>query len=308
MKTTPFLTALIFATATSWLGAAKPAECDLYIKNQDVAEPGYLVKLDAKGYSFSANPSGANPRLYPSNLIERVAFKEPLAWREGQKLWAKGDYVRAEKEFGKVVEDYNQLEAVPGNYSTPSRLKQLECLRKTGNYKALADKRFSMKREGMGEALARQSDIYQGWAYLADIKAPKAAEQLDLLIKPHRNKPYDLGQMAQIAYLSGVAHQQLNRPAEALTDYHRAFTLNYASDQELAKLAMGAALQLYAADPKLDEKYQLLKEAHGLAVIYQGLFGKVPSGTERFTKPVPPPPPGTYADEETETSDKKAKK
>jgi hypothetical protein len=126
--------------------------------------------------------------------------------------------------------------------------------------------------------------------------------------------------MAQIAYLRGISVDKLSDEfaaqleeldpraedtreereklirdialmrSKALTDYSRAFTINYGAERGLALRSMLGAMGLLKKDTTFAENYAMQKEAHGIAVLFDGLTnGKLPATHKALlTPPVEP--------------------
>ena len=198
---------------------------------------------------------------------------------KAETLWVNGDYAKAEKIYDVLAEDYREVSSIEDNYGSLARLRQLECLRKLGDYKRLAKKSPALRKAGLAASYHAQLELYSGWASLAKMTTKEDAKQLERLVDDYQERDVNPEQLAQAFYLSGVANEKLGNVSNALSDYHRAFTLNFGSDRDLAKMAMAAALKLYASDDRIDKNRQRLVEAHGLATIYEKVHGKVSSGS-----------------------------
>lgn len=268
---------------------AKPAPAQMLLKGRKVAETGYVTKADAGKVYFSASPTGKNERGYPRSTVVRLTFKEPEGWAEAETARRNGNYEEAEKLYATIAVDFRALGALENNYGSLARLSQLECLRNMGAYAKLSKTIPQLKKTGLSPKLHAQADLYVGWAALTDLSTPKRIENLELMIKGYREKELLPNQLAQAFFLSAVAHEKRGDASRALTDYHRAFTLDYGEDRALAKKAMSAALVLYAAEHRLHKDRQRLEEAHALAGLYKQVFqDDVPEEADKFTKPLPP--------------------
>ncbi len=77
---------------------------------------------------------------------------------------------------------------------------------------------------------------------------------------------------------------------KALTDYSRAYTINYGSERGLALRSMLAALKLIEKMPQFKENYTMQKEAYGVAVLFNSLSpAGLPTALKHLlSKPVEP--------------------
>lgn len=78
--------------------------------------------------------------------------------------------------------------------------------------------------------------------------------------------------------------------SRSLTDYARAYTINYGSERGLALRSMLAALKLIEKMPQFKENYTMQKEAYGTAILFNALSpaGLPTSLKHLLTKPVEP--------------------
>lgn len=78
--------------------------------------------------------------------------------------------------------------------------------------------------------------------------------------------------------------------SQALTDYSRAFTINYGAERGLALRSMLSALRLLKSEPNYAESFSMKKEAHGIATLFNVLSGgKLPAAMKpMLTAPVEP--------------------
>ncbi len=288
MKITVLLSVVAGMSLLPWTALSKPAPAEIVLKGKRTAETGYVVKAQAGKVYFSASPTGKNAVPYSESLISRLTFKEPEGWAEAEKARLTKDFAAAEKLYEQIAVDYRDVAPLEDNYGSLARLNQLECLRNLGEYRKLARARPNLKKTSLSDSYHAQIDLYVGWASLASLKTEREIEQLENLIKGFREKELTGNQLAQAFYLSAMANEKAGKSDAALTDYHRAFTLDFGEDRDLAKMAMESALKLYAAVYKIEKDRQRLQEAHGLASIYKSVFGEVPSEAAQFDKPLPP--------------------
>ncbi|MCH2060507.1 MAG: hypothetical protein MK183_07750 [Verrucomicrobiales bacterium] len=122
-------------------------------------------------------------------------------------------------------------------------------------------------------------------AYLRAISTEKMAEEL-------AGKLADLDPNAEATREERI---KLNRDiglmrGKALTDYSRAYTINYGSERGLALRSMLAALKLIEKMPQFKENYTMQKEAYGVAVLFNSLSpaGLPTSLKHLLSKPVEP--------------------
>ena len=122
-------------------------------------------------------------------------------------------------------------------------------------------------------------------AYLRAISTEKMAEEL-------AEKLADLDPSAEATREERIT---LGRDiglmrSKALTDYSRAFTINYGSERGLALRSMLGSLKLIEKMPRFKENYTMQREAYGIAVLFNSLSpaGLPTSLKHLLSKPVEP--------------------
>lgn len=299
----PLLVAVLTTGVATAQTVAVPGT--LWRKGQRVPETGYFVNADARAVYFSGNASGSNARPYARNAIERIVFDEPEEWSEAMEAWTSGEWAEAEVLFERVATNFRNLDTIEGNYGSLARMRQLECLRKLQKYDALEKTRLLLKKEGLDERYHSLVDLYVGWGTLARIDRPNEPQQLYKAMQAFLERPQvPARQVAQACYLRGVANDRLDNISAALSDYHRAMTLDFGADQALTKTSIESALAVYARDKSIALDYvnldrRRLQEAHGLGSLYQKVYGTLPEIAKRFGEPLPEPAEGEQVPEPT---------
>ncbi len=289
MKAHPIVILLSMLACLAFPLYAKPAPAEMLLKGRKVPETGYVTKAEAGKVFFSASPTGKNERGYPVKTIVRLTFKEPEGWADAETARLNKKFAEAEKLYNTIAIDYRKIASLEDNYSSLARLRQLECLRDSGEYSKLAKIIPNLKKSGLSEKYHAQVDLFVGWAGLADLSTDAKIDSLERMINGFREIEMLPGQLAQAFYISAVANEKKGNAGRALTDYHRAFTLDFGEDRDMARKAMDSALRLYAAEDRLHKDRQRLEEAHALAATYKKVFGDdVPSEAAQFAKPLPP--------------------
>lgn len=228
-----------------------------------------------------------------------VFLKRPPEYAEAMDLYEGRKYKEAQEKFAEVKEYYKPIAGLKDNYHTLAAFYEMESMRKQGNLEGLAEalKTF-IKAPLTRDNQLRQLDLYVLWDAVRteswDRVLPIAAERDDELLPGE--------QRAQVAYCTGLALENLNRPAEAIIAYNVAITADAGASEEIAQNAALAALRVYAADEEVqtaievwgteDENknsggYTRLIEAAGLASFYDKFLkvGKsLPSDLEKFIK------------------------
>lgn len=289
MKAHPLLIIVSVLAGLVASTVAKPAPVQMLLKGRKVAETGYVTKAEGGKVFFTASPTGKNERGYPSSTIVRLTFKEPEGWAEAEAARLSKNYAEADKLYNTIAVDYRKIASLEDNYSSLARLRQLECLRDSGDYRKLAKVIPNLKKSGLSEKYHAQVDLFVGWAALGDLSSDAKIESLERMINGFREIDMLPGQLAQAFYISAVANEKRGNAGSALTDYHRAFTLDFGADRDMARKAMDSALLLYAAEDRLHKDRSRLEEAHALAATYKKVFATdVPEAAARFAKPLPP--------------------
>ncbi|MEM7387486.1 MAG: hypothetical protein AAF514_21315 [Verrucomicrobiota bacterium] len=268
---------------------AKPVRAQMILKNKG-AEPIYAIEVEGRSLVAATNPSGTGKRKYPLTLIESIKFDtKPDDWKRADTAWFEGKYGVAAGAYEKLATEYRGLLPLKDKFPAISLYRYLECLRKQGDYDTLRKKWTLLKKSFLSEQYHGQIDLYPAWAAVDKVlKNTEKPKRLGLLLDELKGKKLGPAYQAQAGFLAGVYAEKSGDPQTALSEYHKAFTLNFGTDESLARTAMAAALKLYAEDEDLEKDRIKAREAYGVGRVYKKNFGTTGLGKGvAFTKPMP---------------------
>ena len=287
MKKLLFHWVLLLALFGGFPANAKSAKALIKLKDKP-PQSGYLVSATVKTISFSQSAGGQGARSYPRDMIEDIRVTPPVEWTKAEKLWSAGSYSAAQRIYAQIRNDYYDLLPLVGEFPSLAAFRETECLRYMEKWTELRKRAALLKKEHYEPGYQAKIAMYDLWDSYASVRASKKGiERLEALVRPFRSSKNSLDVMAQAAFISGYVHEFRGDDVEALSDYHRACTLNLGRDQKLSLQAMEAALKIYAADEDIEDNRVKLREAHGIGQIYAGLNpGKIDRSIKKFTEPL----------------------
>lgn len=228
-----------------------------------------------------------------------IFLKEPTEYSEAMDLYEARRYKEAQAIFAEVKERYKPIAALKDNHHTLAAFYEMESMRRQGDLEGLATALKSFIKAPLSRDYhLRQLDLYVLWDAVRteswDRVLPIAAEREEEILPGE--------QRAQVAYATGLAMENLKRPAEALIAYNVAITADAGTSEEIAQNAALAALRVYFADEEVQtaievwgtededknsEGYSHLTQAAALAAFYDKFLkvGKpLPDDLSKFLK------------------------
>lgn len=263
------------------------------------SEPGKIL--------FSTTETGQPRTLFLNQIRDAGSVKlirltdraEVLA--PAKAAYTGKNFLEAAKLFGEVADEYQLILNIPGNFASEAKFYQIESLRQLGRFDLLAQ----MLDSPAGKTLDTMLDeryrsmvkMHKLWAVygtgdMAKLESELAAYQQpvmgkkELLPAPNFVK-MPQSELVQIAYLRAKVYESKGDDAKALEDYSRAFSLTFAYEPFLAKLAMGAAMQIQAKNPALageNPPKKALLQMQSVAFFFNKRFPgtTMPSQFEKF--------------------------
>lgn len=263
------------------------------------SEPGKIL--------FSTSEAGQPRTLFLNQIRDAGSIKlirltdraEVLAPARG--AFAGRNYLEAAKLFGEVADQYRLVLNIPGNFASEAKFYQIESLRQLGRFDLLAQ----MLDSPAGQTLDTMLDeryramlkMHRLWAIYGAGDMAKLESELAAYQQPVMGKKELLpapgfvkmpqSELVQIAYLRAKIYESKGDDERALEDYCRAFSLTYAYEPFLAKLAMGAAMQIQAKNPALagdNPPKKALHQMQSVAFFFNKRFPEstMPSQFEKF--------------------------
>ncbi len=243
-------TIAIHLLAASFLGAAEPAAepaAAVILKTDKTRENVYVYNVDDKGVKYKNNKAAIDTKNMRKSEIKRVYFIEPSEFKQGMLAFRGRRYKEAMEFFDKVVAENARTYTLTGNYSTLANFYKLECLRKTEQYEQMEKE----QKAAIFDALERPSMKTQlELNVLWQATRHEDWTRLMTLVKQWDGRDgLDANHLAQLAFLRGLAHENLGNTEGALNGYNYAMTADYGSSYELVVASFNRALSVYWNDP-----------------------------------------------------------
>jgi tetratricopeptide (TPR) repeat protein len=228
--------------------------------------------------------------------FEVIFFLEPAEYIAAMDLYESGKYEDAKAQFAKYKNQTKAVANLPGNYHVLAAFHELECLRKLGDLKGLAEALQGFSKQHLTrEYQLRQLDLYVLWDA---VKSESWDRVLSVATDREKEKMPD-DQLVQVLYCKALALHKLNRLEEAMGIYNMVITADAASSEGLVSKAALSLLDIYFKDEAvktamtdwgtdLEKKgsagYNKLLEAGALARLYKKYFNDIKEMPEEYKK------------------------
>lgn len=206
-----------------------------------------VERLDSESLVFRAAGSQASARL-TYDQIDFVDWPEPDAWTRAMQWYDLGRFAEAAAIFEQVAAEANRSRfyyPVPGNYSTRAHRRLLDCHRRMGDAEAVARELEKFEPDRMPKAEREVPPALLVWAAAGEedwTRVTQLTSRFESEVSPGSE------QGTEIAYLSGLAHEQQGAVREAVVAYGQAYSLNAATDPRLSRLALERSINLVAIE------------------------------------------------------------
>ena len=169
-----FITALVLVFLTS-ISSAKPIAATLTFGKNKQDFPGYVTKADDNNIYVSQFENGVNPAGYALSSVGEISWREPDDWREAMDLWNGNEYKKGSAAFLEAMENYKGIAdskhpLMKDNIGAQAVFYYMECLRRTGQFKAMMEPYVRVQKVNLGSKWQDQIRLFQGWAHLASNK------------------------------------------------------------------------------------------------------------------------------------------
>lgn len=285
----------------SIIGEFQCARNHAWTLRRDFPESAFLAAVRASGVDPAEDPPEGPPTAKRMADGRQVPAKVPLDSREfatALDLYQGRKYQEAMAAFLRI-RNRKPPTASPETAAV-SAFYEMECLRKTGDFKSLGKALAEFKSSSnLGGDRLRQLEI--NWLWIA-----VGAEDWDRVndITRHLDSaPLPDDQRAQVAFCRGLALESGGQPAEALIAHNIAMTADAGTSEEIARQAALRVLMIHRADPEVraaiegwanavDENrkspgFFRLKEAAAVATLFEMSLGAgtpLPAGLSGFLK------------------------
>jgi len=214
-----------------------------------------------------------------------IFFPESQSFVGAMQQFRGRDYRAAAGSFAKVAAEFEIVRPLPNNPSSRAAFFEIECYRLLGDYTKMSEKMGAFNKSGISrENELRQLDLNLMW----EAVGRKAWDRLENLVREHANTRMPGNQRAQVAYCTGLVHENKGEIKEAIAAYNEAMIVDAAASEVVARMAALAILGIHHADPDVkaardawgsdDLKpsspgYAKLLEAGAVARIYETFIG-----------------------------------
>jgi len=271
---------------------------------------GYIQTTHDQGIQFATAPGGpprpiAYSQIKGEGLNKAIRFDERVdVLGEARALFSEGKYAEAGDAFGAVVRNYAIILRVPQNFASEALFYQAESYRRAGLYAKVAQvvnmPVAATIESKLNDRYKRDFEFQKLWGLLGENKMSDLETALGVYQEPMIGDAKLLGapnfkdlpatELAELAFLRAKVFDAKGEKEKALDDYYRTFTLGYGNKVVLAKLAMGAAMQIHKVDPALEkENKQAVSHMQSIAYQFSKRFGKdtMPPDYQRFAERPP---------------------
>jgi len=297
---------------------------------------GYVQNSNDQGILFATVPGGQGrmityAQIRGEGLEKAIRLDERAdALNEARSHFAAARYEEAAEAFGNVARAYAIILHMPQNFASEALFYQMESLQRVGNFAELAQvaafPQTATISTKLSERYHRRFEFLKLWGLLGgerfeDLRS--ALEQYEepvlgdaRLLNAPNFKKLPPAELVQLAFLRARCFAAEGNELAALDDYYRAFTLTYGSNLLVTQLAMEAAMEIHAADPRVArEDRSAIAQLQSLAYLYSLRFGveSLPTGLANFAEapavaapsPVAAEAAAEAAAEETEPDEEK---
>ncbi len=264
----------------------------MILRSDGKRQRGFIQNSNENGLLFSLVEGSPGSGLLWEKQVTAVAFDNAdEIMREARAAYNQRDYESAAEQLGKVADDYVIAAWVPDSFAAEARFYQIDSLRRLGRWKEIAPLLSKPTAKAIPKVLTQfyqsQFVLNQAWGALGaermdfvrqavsarEVPQTGAAKMLPSpIFKKMPNR-----ELVQVSFLRAKLYESENKPALALNDYYRSFTLNFSYDPVMTDLAMNAALAIQAKDPVMQREKKdelVVQQIQSLAFLYKNAFGK----------------------------------
>lgn len=252
----------------------------------------------ATGTAIRYKPTKVSTVFTDAGLADftTVYLMEPTEYSAAVDLFEGRSYQEAREKFAAFKAAAKPVASLKDNHHTLAAFYEMECMRKLGDYEALATALQSFVKEPLTrDYQLRQLDLYVMW----DAVRTKSWDKLLAMASERDGETLPSDQRAQVAYCKGLALENLGRGAEALVEYGMAITADAGASEQVSQDAALNSLGIYSKDEEVkaamaawgtaDEKknspgYNRLIEAATLAKFYDKFLAVGKPLTEEYKK------------------------
>lgn len=204
----------------------------------------YLFRVEEGGrIVYTNNAQGINPEILDPATIKSMVLEIPEEIRNAFDAYQRGDYKAALPMLNRVVADYEPMRNLEGAPIKRAEILRLDCLRRNKEWEQLGDALTIAKPEeydAWGQNMLEALTVWDGYP-------GRDWKRIEVLTRDIDTVPAGEA-AAQMAFLRGEALRRLEKPQEALAEYHRAMTMDFTRSRDIMGDAALAALEIYSKD------------------------------------------------------------
>ncbi|MFV1994035.1 MAG: hypothetical protein ACC661_01265, partial [Verrucomicrobiales bacterium] len=209
-------------------------------KNNGDSTVGFLLKASERAILWKYTPESPSSNTTALAEIKEIEFDQPEDWPVAVAAYNRADFDEAQQAFGAIADRYVEIVLLKGNPSAEARYFQVECLRQLGKFDGIGplldEATVAALKGALPQLRLEQLELNGAWAAAAAEKW-EIVDQLvagySLPAETHRvpeMKPMAPSITVQLTYLRGLSTRAKDKPAAALTDFYRTFTLGFGND------------------------------------------------------------------------------
>ena len=221
-----------------------------FIFPEGEAEKAFVLDASRTAIRYKDTPQTTEIKSIRPADVATIWFHEPRALAQAMDLFQARKYRDALPLFTRIRDLYQPVASLPDNPAGIAAFHVLECHRKLGDLEALSSEMTSFNKESLTRPhQLRQIEINLLW----DAARTAAWERLEPLASKLLQEKLPGNQLAQAAYLQGLALENLSRKDDALAAYHTALVADLAASEEIGRLAALAILNIHHTDESVAE-------------------------------------------------------
>jgi len=257
----------------------------ILVPNQGNPVRVWINEVGNDGFRYYNTPQTAMLSGFAFRDVRSIFFSDPPRFIQAMQQFRGRDYMAAMENFAKVAEEFHPVRTIKNNPASRAKFFEIECLRLLGEYQKMSEKMASLNKS----TLARENELRQLELNLMwEAVGSQAWDRLESLVREHANTRMPGNQRAQIAYCTGLVHENKGEMAEAIVAYNEAIVVDGGASEVVARMAALAILNILDADPQVQTTrqawgtddlqpntpgYTKLMEAGAMARLFEAFLG-----------------------------------
>ena len=228
----------------------------IVVPNEGNPQRIWINEVSGTGIRYYQTATTTALSDFALSQAKTIFFPEPRALSTAIQQFRGRDYRTAMDGFAKVAAEFQPVRTLPNNPSTRAAFFQIECLRLLGEYERMSEKLGAINKSGLTrENELRQLELNLMWEAVGS----EAWDRLESLVRERGDSSMPGNQRAQVAYCTGLVHEQKEEFKQAIDAYNEAMIVDAAASEVVARMAAIGILRILDADPEV----QAAREAWG---------------------------------------------